>query len=57
VELQARDDEGKGLAATFEVGASFSFSQSVAYSTTVSLEKTLNETVCGYWTFVPKLVE
>jgi hypothetical protein len=57
--LKKRD----GLALTsvlesFNLGATYSFSESIQYTNTqVQIRPTNESTQCGYWTFVPELVE
>ncbi|TVY34561.1 hypothetical protein LOCC1_G007816 [Lachnellula occidentalis] len=43
------------LTAAFNIGASYSWSKSVAYTTTTTFSKTLDGATCGYWTFIPYL--
>lgn len=56
--LAARDSgEGIELQAAFTIGASYSWSKSVTYGNTEAQAKTLNATECGYWTFIPYMME
>ncbi|KAF2205692.1 hypothetical protein GQ43DRAFT_467956 [Delitschia confertaspora ATCC 74209] len=45
------------LKASFDVGASYSWSKAVSYGTTRSYLKELSANQCGYWTFVPFIME
>lgn len=57
--LYARDDSSllSSLKASFDAGASYSWSESVTYSTSQGFTENLNTTSCGYWTFVPYVME
>ncbi|TVY57061.1 hypothetical protein LCER1_G001922 [Lachnellula cervina] len=55
-ELMERDDDPASvLTAAFNIGASYSWSKSVGYTTTTTFSKTLDSKTCGYWTFIPYL--
>ncbi|ORY02197.1 hypothetical protein BCR34DRAFT_493308, partial [Clohesyomyces aquaticus] len=45
------------LKASFTAGASWSFSKSISYSTTAARKKKLETNECGYWTFIPFIIE
>jgi len=45
------------LKASFSAGSSFSFSKSVTYSEAHGQSKPLKKGECGYWTFIPRLIE
>ncbi|KAI9649374.1 hypothetical protein NHQ30_001949 [Ciborinia camelliae] len=45
------------LTSSFNIGASYSWSQSVGYTTTETFSKTLDDKTCGYWTFIPYLMK
>ncbi|KAF4616261.1 hypothetical protein G7Y89_g15145 [Cudoniella acicularis] len=47
------DDISKALTGTFNAGASYSWSQTLSYTTGVGSQKTLGAGQCGYWTFIP----
>lgn len=49
------EDVSKTLTSAFDVGASYSYSKSIGYTTTEVSNRVLNETTCGYWTFIPYL--
>ncbi|KAF4635845.1 hypothetical protein G7Y89_g2254 [Cudoniella acicularis] len=51
--MSSTADLSKLLTSTFNIGASYSISKSLSYTTTVSHSKDLAAGVCGYWTFVP----
>lgn len=51
-----QEGEAPGLKASFSAGASWSWSTSVGYTQGVTQKVTLGD-YCGYWTFVPYLVE
>lgn len=55
--LRRRDDVPKKLTATFEAGASISYSKAVGYTTTMALKEEISSTHCGYWTFIPRMIE
>ncbi|TGO64028.1 hypothetical protein BCON_0009g00370 [Botryotinia convoluta] len=46
----------KMLTQGFNIGASYSWSQSIGYTTTETFSKTLDGKTCGYWTFIPYLM-
>jgi hypothetical protein len=47
-----------GLLDAFNLGATFSYSESIQYTNTHEQNRPDDETSqCGYWTFVPELVE
>jgi hypothetical protein len=52
----AGSDLSKTLTASFNIGASYSWSKSVGYTTTETFSKTLDDKTCGYWTFIPYLI-
>ncbi|PQE15645.1 Cerebellar degeneration-related antigen protein [Rutstroemia sp. NJR-2017a BBW] len=52
----AGSDLSKVLTASFNIGASYSWSKSVGYTTTETFSKTLDDKTCGYWTFIPYLM-
>jgi hypothetical protein len=58
-DIEARDggEDADALKATFNLGASYSFSQSVTYTETVGKSQVMNATKCGYYTFVPYVLE
>ncbi|TVY64332.1 hypothetical protein LSUE1_G007533 [Lachnellula suecica] len=53
--ISRRDDAASIFTAAFNIGASYSWSKSVGYTTTTTFSKTLDGTTCGYWTFIPYL--
>ncbi|PQE28506.1 Zinc-finger double domain-containing protein [Rutstroemia sp. NJR-2017a WRK4] len=53
VGLGSGSDVAKLLTASFDLGASYSWSKSIGYTTTESFTKTLDDKTCGYWTFIP----
>lgn len=56
-EISARDgDPASVFTAAFNIGASYSWSKSVGYTTTTTFSKTLDAKTCGYWTFIPYLM-
>jgi hypothetical protein len=57
-ELHARDVSIEPeLELVFNAGASYSWSTSVTYGTTQTYSQTFNGTTCGYWTFIPYMME
>lgn len=58
--FHARDeaaDEATELEVTFNAGASYSYSKAVTYGVTSGQQKTLGNNQCGYWTFIPYMME
>jgi hypothetical protein len=51
------EELSKALTASFDIGASYSWSKSVGYTTTEQWQINLDDKTCGYWTFIPYLVE
>lgn len=45
------------LKSVINVGASYSYSQTIGYSTIILNSKDLNDTTCGYWTFIPYFIK
>lgn len=53
IERQAPASAAPGLTGAIDIGASYSYSKSVAYSVTTTQTKELDAKTCGYWTFIP----
>ena len=53
--VERGEDPASILTAAFNIGASYSWSKSVGYTTTTTFSKTLDAKTCGYWTFIPYL--
>ncbi|KAM0308810.1 hypothetical protein ACHAO8_009633 [Botrytis cinerea] len=47
----------KVLESAFDIGATYTFSKTLTYSDTVGSKKDLGENECGYWTFIPYVLE
>jgi hypothetical protein len=45
------------LGAVFNLSASYGYSKSVAYTGGTELNMTLSQNQCGYWTFIPYMME
>jgi hypothetical protein len=57
VTLSKRDDaDPLALKAAFNLGASYSFSESITHTTTTELNQPIDPNNCGYWTFIPYLM-
>jgi hypothetical protein len=52
-EISRRDDPASIFTAAFDIGASYSWSKAVSYTTTTTFTKVLDGNTCGYWTFIP----
>jgi hypothetical protein len=50
------EDTTSMLKASFDLGASYSWSESVTYGNAETQSKPLNDTTCGYWTFIPYMM-
>jgi hypothetical protein len=60
VSLKKRDEASESpaeLEAAFSVGASYSWSTSIVYTTTSGQTAKISPGVCLYWTFIPWLME
>lgn len=57
VTLRKRDISDVELQAAFNIGATYSYSKSLSYTVTAGQQKILNANQCGYWTFVPYMME
>jgi len=61
--IAGRDSSSEGgsilssLKAAFDAGASYTGSESITYTLSIQQQKSLNATTCGYWTFIPYVME
>jgi hypothetical protein len=51
--LGTGDEISKALTGAFDIGASYSWSKTLTYTTSTLHTKELPEGSCGYWTFIP----
>jgi hypothetical protein len=45
------------IKSTFNIGATYTYSDALGYTVTNAQTKTLTANECGYWTFIPYLLE
>ena len=59
ISLSKRDNSPSiaNLKASFDIGASYSYSESLRYSASVEHNRGVNDPGCGYWTFIPYIIE
>jgi len=51
--MTSGESVSKALTGAFDIGASYSWSQTLTYTTSTLHTKELPEGSCGYWTFIP----
>ncbi|RDL36987.1 uncharacterized protein BP5553_04420 [Venustampulla echinocandica] len=51
------EEVSKALSAVFNIGASYSQSKTLTYTVTTTQSKELGKNQCGYWTFIPFVME
>jgi len=45
------------IKAAFDIGATYTYSEALGYTVTTAKGKDLTANQCGYWTFIPYLLE
>jgi hypothetical protein len=58
--LSKRDNvpvSATNIKASFNLGASYSYSTSIGYTTSETHVRDAKDTGCGYWTFIPYIME
>jgi hypothetical protein len=56
-ELGTGESVSKALTGGFNIGASYSWSKTLTYTTSTQNQKVLKENQCGYWTYIPYVME
>ena len=56
ISLSKRDASPVQIKASFNIGASYSYSEAIGYSTSVTHGRADGDVGCGYWTFIPYIM-